>query len=621
MRTYTGSTNCDDRCKSGNNKGKIMVNLLENIRDPAEIARLNQQYVQNGKPPKYDITKAHLNIYYEGCRTEKEAFEQVFGESMERYNNSQKRADRKTSMEKELAKLSKGKVQQELIHCMIAQVGNHDDHPPIEECIDILQEYRARFMERFPNMRIISCSIHLDELGDGTPHLQMYFIPVKTKEQHEAMQTGKKWKGMDIQPSLTGALEQMGYTNDAKVLVPQKNENGEPILGEDGEPVMAEVHDYKNGAMAQWQRDFNGLLDEICMEHDIAIDHYMRGKKVSHQDTRDYYDGKIDRETARAVRNRNNAEADLSNALLEVENAQGDAKKLQERNDTLTKQNEALEHKNEALERKNEVLEKEVEDLEKTIEASAQAIEQSHLRKADEYIAYYKRSRMQFEKDPHVYEAFTHARKMSRRVQNAWSKYRSSYTSFGRRRWAKKAIQLQEHANEAWSYAKYAAERSKFEREMKYKKFEIKKEVNEILTPHIDDFKNFCRIFDALSAEKQAKYRQQFEQTKKQNKKDIKDMSKHLNRLFGSKSMLEREEINQYQADRRSMNKLANKMLKDVDAKTEVAGDDIDITDMMAQYDRDYNARNKEQNSGDALESLLSQPQEAKDDLDDDMEL
>lgn len=358
MRTYTGSTNCDDRGKKGNSKGKIMVNLLENCRDPDEIERLNQQYVQNGKPPKYDINKAHLNIYYETCKTTEEAFDYVFGESMERYNAGQKRNDRKTSFEKEMAKLSKGKVQQELIHCMVVQVGNHEEHPPIDECIDILQDYRARFMERFPNMRIVSCSIHLDELDDGTPHLQMYFVPVKTKDQHEAMQTGKKWSGMDVQPSLTGALEQMGYSNDAK------------ITTEDGKVL----HDYKNGAMAQWQRDFNGLLDEICMEHDIAIDHYMRGKQVTHQDTRDYYDGKINREVMQATRARDKADTDLSLKLYELEETQEEVENLKTEKSTLEEQNEALRVRNKALEDRVKAAEERAASAEQKADAAEQRL-------------------------------------------------------------------------------------------------------------------------------------------------------------------------------------------------------------------------------------------------------
>lgn len=110
MRVFTGSTNCDDRAKSGRRKGKIMVNLKENARDPDEIKSLNQRYLQNEKLPKRDINKAAMNIYYETCLTEEETFEHVFGNSMERYNVTQKRNDRKASMEKELAKLSKGKV-------------------------------------------------------------------------------------------------------------------------------------------------------------------------------------------------------------------------------------------------------------------------------------------------------------------------------------------------------------------------------------------------------------------------------------------------------------------------------------------------------------------------------
>lgn len=277
MQIFTGSTSCDDRATRGNDKGKIMVNLKENAREEEEIKRLNQELVQRGKPPHYDLEKAKENILWESCLTKEEAFEQVFGEAMEEFNSKQKRTDRKTTMEKEFAKLDKGKVKQELIHSMIVQVGNEHEAPSKGECIDILKEYLKEFRKRFPNMRIVSCAIHLDE---ATPHLQLYFIPVKTKEQHLAQGNTKKWSGMDVQPSLSGALEQMGYTNDATKEVEV-----------DGEKKI--VKDYENCAIAQWQKDFNGLLDEICLNHDIEINHYMKGKKVSHQDTLDYKDGKL----------------------------------------------------------------------------------------------------------------------------------------------------------------------------------------------------------------------------------------------------------------------------------------------------------------------------------------
>ncbi|MCH5338505.1 MAG: plasmid recombination protein [Acetatifactor sp.] len=315
MRTYTGSTSNDDRAKKGPNAGKIMVNLKENIRDPAEIAKLNARSIARGEEPRYDLNEAWRNIYYEKCATDEEVFDYVFGESMERYNSAQKRSDRKTSMEKEMQKFKSGKVPQDMIHCMIVEVGNHDNHPEEEECVEILQEYLEKFREKFPNMRIVNCAIHLDEFKKGGPHLQIYYVPVKTKERHEEMENPKKWNGMDVQLSMSGALEQMGYSNEAKIWVEKKDENGDVVLGEDGEPVMVQTHDYKNGAMSQFQKDFNGLLDAICLEHDIRIDHYMSGKKVEHSDTYDFYSGKINNNVKQALRYSEQVEKRLSELI------------------------------------------------------------------------------------------------------------------------------------------------------------------------------------------------------------------------------------------------------------------------------------------------------------------
>ena len=345
MEKYTGSTSCDDRATRGKDKGKIMVNLKENVREEEEIQRLNDQCVQYGKPPHYDLEKAQRNITYENCLTNEEAFMYVLGEAMESFNASQKRNDRKTSLEKELEKLEKGKVKQELIHTLIVQVGNKDSRPSEEECVEILKEYLEQFRERFPNMKIVNAAIHLDE---DTPHLQMYFIPVKTRERHEAMETGKKWSGMDVQPSLKGALEQMGYSNDASITL------------EDGR----EVKDYKRGAMAQWQKDFNGLLDEICLTHGIELDHYMRGQKVSHQDTLDYQEGRIQRDVTNAKNELNNVEADLTNKLFATQEAQEALQDVEGKKTDAESDLEALRGKYEALEGKYEALEGKYEVME-----------------------------------------------------------------------------------------------------------------------------------------------------------------------------------------------------------------------------------------------------------------
>ena len=583
MRSYTGSTSNDDRAKKGPNAGKIMVNLKENIRDPAEIEKLNARSIARGEEPRYDLNEAWRNIYYEKCETYEEAFNYVFGESMEQYNASQKRNDRKTSFEKEMAKMESGKVKQELIHCMIVEVGNHDHHPPEEECVEILQEYLEKFREKFPNMRIVNCAIHLDEFKKGGPHLQIYYVPVKTRERHEELENPKKWNGMDVQPSMTGALEQMGYSNDAKVWVEKKDENGDVVLGEDGEPVMVQTHDYKNGAVAQWQKDYNGLLDEICLQHGIVIDHYMSGKKVEHNDTYDFYSGKINARVQQALHSAEQAEIKETEALFKLETTQEELQKAQTANEKLAKDNTDLEEKNKALQAKNDDLSKENRSLTRTLKNSYKEMEQDFLQLADEHFSYYRRAKIQIEKDPKVYEGFETARKLTKRTQNAWMKCRTCWTKSGRIRWAKKAQQLQARTNEAWGEAKAYAEYAREEAAMRRLKAEVKKEVNDLLKPHEKDFKTFCKTYESLSIEQKAKYEKQYELIRKKNKQDIKTMYSKLGKfsLSKNKGPMEYDVIKEIQEDRRAMNRMNNAMLRDKaktdeDANALVADDDFE---------------------------------------------
>lgn len=272
MEKFTGSTSHSDRATKGKNKGRIMVNLLENHRDEEEIKRLNANRILEGKEPKYDLEKSKENIEIvipselsiEGC------YEDVFKESIEKFNAKQKRSDRKQSVEKILDKMEHSNIIQDPLQCMVVQVGNAEKNPGKEVLIPLYYDYLMEFQERFSNMKVVSAAIHLDE---ETPHLQFYYVPVKYKEKcTEEVQ--KKWRGIDMQPSMTGALEQMGYSNEAKKMVEL----------EDG--TVREMKDFKQGALAQFQKDFNGLLDTICKEYGIEIDHYMSGKHVQHQDTK-----------------------------------------------------------------------------------------------------------------------------------------------------------------------------------------------------------------------------------------------------------------------------------------------------------------------------------------------
>lgn len=277
MRKYTGSTNHSDRATRGKNKGRIMVNIKENHRDEKEIERLNSECVAQGRQPHYDLELAKENIEIirpsdlsiEGC------YHDVFQESIDRYNLTQRREDRKQSIEKMLSKIENSNKNMEPLQSMVVQVGNKDNRPNEEELIQIYEKYLREFQIKFPNMKIVSATIHIDEgRMEGTVHLQFYYIPVKKKSLCSEEQQ-KKWRGIDEQMSMSGALEQMGYSNDAKIEV-------------DGELK----HDYKNGALSQFQKDFNKLLEDICKDYGIEIEHPMAGKKATRQDTQAYYENK-----------------------------------------------------------------------------------------------------------------------------------------------------------------------------------------------------------------------------------------------------------------------------------------------------------------------------------------
>jgi len=371
MRTYTGSTQHNNRIKKGPNKGQVMLNIRENERDMDEVRRLNDIDVAMERPPHIDTHRMQDNVYLRRCGSVENAYAELLSDSVERYNAEQKRNDRKTSVEKELQKV-RDNDKMDVMGSFVIQVGNKDTHPDDMECKQILTEYYEKFKQKFSNLYIVSASIHMDE---STPHLHINYIPFKTKERAVEMGSEKRWKGCDVQVGLTQALEQMGYTNDAKQTVIV---NG----------VEKEIRDNKQNAMAQFEKDFNGLLDEICLEHDIVIDHYQRGQKVSHEDTVAYQNGELQKDINQ----------------LKTENAL-----LKEKNDGLEKQKEALTKSNTALIKQNSELENEVSEL----KTKRDELEENYNNRAGQLHANYKKKKDALTKSLVEYQEETEQQKQT----------------------------------------------------------------------------------------------------------------------------------------------------------------------------------------------------------------
>ena len=150
-----------------------------------------------------DSNRTQMNIEY--CNENLEqVYHQMFDDALQRFNDKQKRADRK--IESYYDKIRTGK-QEKLFHEVIVQIGNREDtnskSADSEIAVRILDEYLKHFQERNPNLRIFSAHLHLDE---ETPHLHIDFVPFVTNSK----------RGLDTRVSLKQALLFQGFKGESK---------------------------------------------------------------------------------------------------------------------------------------------------------------------------------------------------------------------------------------------------------------------------------------------------------------------------------------------------------------------------------------------------------------------
>ena len=167
-----------------------------------------------------------------------DAYDELFGAAVERYNAKQKRSDRKikTSYFEHLFKRSPAQSvvtsadKRKSFYEDVVQIGTKDntgvgteDAVVAAECLTI---YMNGFQERNPNFRVFNAVLHMDE---ATPHLHIDYIPV-----------GHYKQGVDTQNGIAQALKEMGYG-----------------VGKD--------------AISRWREAECKILTEICKAHNIEI--------------------------------------------------------------------------------------------------------------------------------------------------------------------------------------------------------------------------------------------------------------------------------------------------------------------------------------------------------------
>ncbi len=233
---HNGGRKENSKDTKGNGKSvKFQANREHNIRD--EEYCKNQEHIgfKNKTEKEHEVwAKTHVLI----DEKPEDAYERIFGEAVKKYDEKQKRSDRKIGSGKnyyEKIKKSKNKVP---VYEFIITLGNKDNRPDnTEEVRQIYIEALNNFKTRNPNFEVIGAYYHDDESRDdgkggkvqGAPHLHVDYIPVSRNrwqnfidEQNKketlidkikGNQIQKKCRvnGLDVENSLTEALASQGF--------------------------------------------------------------------------------------------------------------------------------------------------------------------------------------------------------------------------------------------------------------------------------------------------------------------------------------------------------------------------------------------------------------------------
>lgn len=189
------------------------------------------------KESHIDISGKYEIWYDESPRA---AYERIFGQAVERYNEQQQRSDRRIkSYYNDVCNDAKKHPVYEMI------IGIYGSDDPVT-CKYIMREFVNGWQERNPNLELIGAYYHADEQGE--PHVHIDYIPVAH---------GYK-RGPVIQTGLVKALGEQGFVKHGKAT-----------------------------AQIRWEARENAHLDRLCRDRGIDVHHPVI-KAHKHLDTQSY---------------------------------------------------------------------------------------------------------------------------------------------------------------------------------------------------------------------------------------------------------------------------------------------------------------------------------------------
>lgn len=274
-----------------------------------------------------------------------DAYHNLFNESVIKYNENQKRNDRK--IKNYFDKIYRSKKEKPFYE-FIAQVGNQGNQPDQKKCVEILEDFHKMMQKDYPNMKIFNSVIHVDE---STPHLHLDFIPVGE---------GYK-KGLEKRVSMQKALQNLGFSNYA---------------------------DFRNELMQKFEiiakrHKIERKRDVAVGERHLTIQDYRALNRMAEQKIEDLDKTRVPRSSSRVLKKLNVVPVEM------YEEVSRDNMYRKAQNKALTSENEALRGQISKLKTKNNI-----DIYEATIENQKEQIERLEVvlkEKKEERSKYYNK--------------------------------------------------------------------------------------------------------------------------------------------------------------------------------------------------------------------------------------
>lgn len=250
-----------------------------------------------------NITLARDNI--------QDAYRRLFDESVIKYNENQKRNDRK--IKNYFDKIYRSKKEKNFYE-FIVQVGNQNDQPNQKKCEAILEDFHKMMQKDYPNMAIFNSVIHVDE---STPHLHLDFIPIGE---------GYK-KGLEKRVSMQKALQNLGFSNYA---------------------------DFRNELMQKFEiiaknHDIERKRDVAVGERHLTIQDYRALNRMAEQKIEDLDKTRVSRSSSRVLKKLNVVPVEM------YEEVSRDNMYRKTQNEALSSENDALRSQISKLKTKNNI--------------------------------------------------------------------------------------------------------------------------------------------------------------------------------------------------------------------------------------------------------------------------